>query len=199
MKRRTIGISVDYADRVRYVIGDPDLIAVGPYGQADRVNTNVDSCDHLLTGNGNDIDRVRRRVGYINVRSINDNGFCMWTSKDGMPDICIECGCRCDGGVRVGIVANSVAITIRNLSGVQRERVGGIDHAIAVIVGIRVIPYTITVGIKRFAVVKRECVLAVANPVTVNIAGEYFNPRVEIGLNLIRRSTSGIGTNCTFN
>ena len=194
MKRRTIGISVDYADRVRYVIGDPDLIAVGPYGQADRVNTNVDSCDHLLTGNGNDIDRVRRRVGYINVRSINDNGFCMWTSKDGMPDICIE-----RRGVRVGIVANSVAITIRNLSGVQRERVGGIDHAIAVIVGIRVIPYTITVGIKRLAVVKRECVLAVANPVTVNIAGEQFNPRVEIGLNLIRRSTSGIGTNCTFN
>ena len=79
-------IDVDHTHRIRDVIGNPNLFAIRPDGNSDRVYADVDSNDNLIRFRIDNIDGIGWRVRHIHATTAQRDRGCMGTHERRMSD-----------------------------------------------------------------------------------------------------------------
>ena len=69
-----LGISVDHADRIGDMVRNPDLRAIRPDGNADRIDANGDTGDDSPPHPVDHIDRSGRGIDHIDKITMNHDG-----------------------------------------------------------------------------------------------------------------------------
>ena len=87
LEKNAVRVGVDDAHRVRDVVRDPDLGAVGLDGKTNRVDADVDPVHHLVRGRVDDVYRVGRGIDRVDEIAVDDDGLGVRARKRGAADV----------------------------------------------------------------------------------------------------------------